>query len=747
MLRLQFVLVFAVAAVGCASTTPGSGDEGDGDPVCRSNEQLVDGVCQPVRDRDTGVQDTNGDPDAGQDLAEEPETSGPCTPNTATCRDAQTAVRCESGGIEVVTTCISPQTCENGACVDDDSCSPGAFQGCDDPNNVRICNDAGDGYDVEACGDDAPNCIASRDGCTEEVCIPRSTRCNPERPDDSELCNEAGSEWTFIETCSDGDECISGVCGSPCEENAKVASFLGCDYWALDLDNVDEDCDDEGGCRRGECNTSTNKCEPSAASQQFAVTVSNPNTDPVDVTIVNFATEAEQTVTVGAQDVRLIALDRLDVDGPTVNNNGYHITTTLPVTMHQFNPANNVGVFSNDASLLLPSNAGGLDYVVLGWPTGPFGSEDAGALGYAAVVAVGTAEATTVTVTSPVPIQGGDDFAEVPADTPTEFVLEYGQVLSLQTLATAGADLTGTRISAGQKILVFVGHECAFVPDDPVTPYCDHIEQQLFPVEAWGTSYFLAKLSPRGTEPDVFRVVAAENGTAITTNPMITGVHGRTMAAGEMFEFEATGGFSISGTKSIQVGQFMIGSAHEGVPASCQNPIAVPAPVVTCLAWAIGGGGLTCRTVGGVAYASCSTDEQCQGSITTNPPAICSTDGLCSVGTGIGDPAYMLAVPVAQFRDNYAFFTPADYREDWVTAIVPDDATLTMDGTEVSTDGYVPIADGYSLVHISTSNTGGADPARVHTITGTAPFGLQVYGYDCNVSYAYPGGLNLEVEE
>ena len=63
--------------------------------------------------------------------------------------------------------------------------------------------------------------------------------------------------------------------------------------------------------------------------------------------------------------------------------------------------------------------------------------------------------------------------------------------------------------------------------------------------------------------------------------------------------------------------------------------------------------------------------------------------------------------------------------------------------------GFTAIAEtGYGVYHHSTSNpSGGADAAASHTITGTAPFALLVYGYDCDVSYAYPGGLNLGTDE
>ena len=43
----------------------------------------------------------------------------------------------------------------------------------------------------------------------------------------------------------------------------------------------------------------------------------------------------------------------------------------MPIVAYQFNPLENANVFSNDASLLLPTPAlvaSGLSYVVAGWP-------------------------------------------------------------------------------------------------------------------------------------------------------------------------------------------------------------------------------------------------------------------------------------------------------------------------------------------------------------------------------------------
>ena len=101
-----------------------------------------------------------------------------------------------------------------------------------------------------------------------------------------EICLEDGSGWVDDDRCDPGVTCSDGSCLSPCEVNEKEPSFLGCDYWAVDLDNIEEPCD-FGQCRGEDqvCNTTRNVCEPSAASQQFSISVSNPHETSVDVTI------------------------------------------------------------------------------------------------------------------------------------------------------------------------------------------------------------------------------------------------------------------------------------------------------------------------------------------------------------------------------------------------------------------------------------------------------------------------------
>ncbi len=189
------------------------------------------------------------------------------------------------------------------------------------------------------------------------------------------LCRGDGSGTDPVAAC-DPDQsqiCNGGVCMDACAFTTMTRSYSGCEYWAIDLDNAV--VADEGA----------------AAAQQYAVVVSNPLEVPADVTVqVNDAPQGmppePRTVAtahlariVGGGDLYTFDLPSRQVDGasdPRLNDGpgtwlssqAYHITSTAPIVAYQFNPLSNVQVFSNDASLLLPSTALDGEYMVLGWP-------------------------------------------------------------------------------------------------------------------------------------------------------------------------------------------------------------------------------------------------------------------------------------------------------------------------------------------------------------------------------------------
>ena len=93
-------------------------------------------------------------------------------------------------------------------------------------------------------------------------------------------------------------------------------------------------------------------------------------------------------------------------------------------------------------------------------------------------------------------------------------------------------------------------------------------------------------------------------------------------------------------------------------------------------------------------------------------------------------------VPVEQFLDRYAFVTGTGYNVHYVQI------TRDLGGADVLVDGVV--VDGYYTV----GNYEVADwPVNEgpHVAESDGTFGVYQVGYTPVTSYAYPGGLKLEV--
>jgi hypothetical protein len=107
-----------------------------------------------------------------------------------------------------------------------------------------------------------------------------------------------------------------------------------------------------------------------------------------------------------------------------------------------------------------------------------------------------------------------------------------------------------------------------------------------------------------------------------------------------------------------------------------------------------------------------------------------------SGGAGTGDPAMVQMVPVEQFLDRYAFVTGTGYNVHYVQI------TREAGAADVFVDGV--LVDGYEVV-------GGYEVADwqigegSHIAVSDNPFGIMSVGYTGFTSYAYPGGLQLEV--
>lgn len=646
---------------------------------------------------DTDPTDTQPDPDGdgGTDI------DGVCLPFDSRCASATSFETCDSDGEawSAPQDCPADEVCNDGICVVGEQCTPGEVSGCRSPNSQRVCADDGVSYDERLCPSENPTCFDGE--CISGQCLPDAVFCDGQ---ELKQCNSAGDGSTVQETCANG--CLDGACLEPPDDECGGKSYIGCDFWAVDLDNYARPCSSSFDCNGATCMPNGICQGQDANSQQYAVTVSNTSTQNVDVEITDGAGSTVASRTVSPNALETFSLPEQSVLDSSLSNKSYRVQATGPVTVHQFNPETNVGVFSNDASLLLPSNALGKEYMFLGWPSLTTSAATSTTKSYVTIAAAESGT-TNVTIETPVDILAGSGVSSMSAGSTETISMTEGQVLQLATVFDDSTehDLTGMSITSDKNIAVFSAHECAVVPTN--SPYCDHIEQQLLPINTWGSEYVSPKFRPRGQEADVFRVISATDGNQISTTPSISGADGMTLNAGEVLEFESKDSFLLTGTDSLSVGQFMVGSTYPGPENSCDpGGILNPFPV----------------------------ESNCAVTVQTT----CSRpDGTTYTGR-IGDPAFTINVPTNQFRKDYFVLTPEGYYQDWVSIVHPPGLTVNMDGSPVSgSTNRIPNTN-WSVTWVEVQ-------PGAHQFTANQPFGLYSHGYSCDVSYAYPGGLDLEV--
>ncbi|MDD9944237.1 MAG: IgGFc-binding protein [Myxococcales bacterium] len=588
-------------------------------------------------------------------------------------------------------------------------------------------------------------CAPKRPRC--KVCEDGDSDCNPQQ---TQVCSDDGERWIDMEVCDleGGEICSAGKCERLCDVAAAAQSYVGCEFYAADLDNAAIDALHD------------------ASSQQYAVAVANPHPIPITVWVeINQAPYGRKPVIVEIERrkippgyLEVFELPRREVDGSSetglddgthtaVTSNAYRIGSSHPVTAYQFNPLENVNVFSNDASLLLPISAIGDEYTVVTWPQ-TIGDSDNPDLDFdpttsgedlrSFLTVIGTQDNTRVRIElgrDVVKVVGG---GPIPSSGPDQVIqLDIGpfDVINLETEATKG-DFTGTFVEASKPVSVFVGSEASDVPlfGDFSTRQCcaDHLEEQLFPDRSLGSSFVIAKMPSRTKALNAAERPGDPLGIAITeetervrivaTRSGVTHVKTTLPEPDDDFELRRL--------------QDVILKADQDFIIESDKPIAVlqalPSQDVT---------------------------------------------GIPSQYPG-GDPAIVAVPPIEQYRRDYIFLTPDKYAFDFVTITASETTSIRLDGRSVPGDwgcetaevegfpheggeevaanedtdvearvGHVIYRCQLSFPIVPSAPRGmtqlGDQNDGVHTLEATAPIGVVVYGFDRFVSYAYAAGLNL----
>jgi hypothetical protein len=611
------------------------------------------------------------------------------------------------------------------------------------------------------------------EGCV--TCRAGTARCTGNMP---EVCADNQSGWEPRDECEmeDGFACEDGRCVNLCERALSQRSYQGCEFFGVDLDNA------------------AIAIGRDASAQQYAVVVSNPGSVETEVWVEQndapFGSEPVVTeimrLRIGPGDLEVLELPRREVDGSSSNqectpddricpgsevcvcsrmdaeppcfcrvsatasglNDGthsavtsqaYRIRSSLPIIAYQFNPLDNVSVFSNDASLLLPTSAIDTDYTVIAWPQTiahddidperDFDSSRDDEDLRATLTIVGTASPTMVRVelgrfagrivSGVGPIPAGLESFE-------SFDLALGpfDVINLET-SGLNADFTGTVVTANQPVAVFVGSEASDAPrfETYSTRQCcaDHLEGQLFPNQTLGMRFIIGRMPPRSValnnafldptrdsvaepnEPEWVRVVATVPGTTTLTTTLPPPDDRVTLSEREAIIFRADQDFILQADNPVAVLQMLSSQEAVGIPPSYPG----------------------------------------------------------------GDPALIVVPPTEQYRRDYVFLTPSLYAFDFVTIAADRDTNILLDGmpldpvrcTTSPADGIMrlpgdpPPREVIYRCQLSYPDVIGLPNVRVeegiqddgvHTVLATEPVGIVVFGFDAYVSYAYAAGLNLE---
>jgi hypothetical protein len=497
-------------------------------------------------------------------------------------------------------------------------------------------------------------------------------------------CEADGKAGAKLGECTGkGEVCIAGECRKGCAATAVATSNVGCEFWAVDLDNNNDGLND-------------------AAGAPWGLVIANAGDVPTDVSIEQNDAEPGVTPAIAQWKKLSIAPGALEVlemptrevdgslggknEGPgtMLSSRAFRVVSTEPVVVYQFNALRSQ--FSNDASLLLPSPSLGQTYRALSWPSGKPISFLGSPIDRGYLTVVGTAAGTTVSVTVSQAIVAGGSVPATPKGGVVNVTLGPFDVLNLETDGMPG-DLTGSVVTSSAPVAVFVGTELSAGVSgksppkppgagDSSTCCLDHIEEQLLPVESYGRKFLIPRSPPRGSahvEPDYIRFMGVAAPSSVKTN-LPAPDESFLLQPGEIRDTLVTTDFTVDASEPIAVGQVLVSQGY--------------------------------------------------------------TDDV------IGDPSLTVLPAVDQFRQDYLFLVPGSWLKNYVVIAMPEGATVSIDGAPLGascTSSVIGPLDGTSYVSRRCPLTEGA-----HTMTGDKPFGIVAYGYGRAGSYAFVGGSNVK---
>jgi hypothetical protein len=537
-------------------------------------------------------------------------------------------------------------------------------------------------------------------GCSSEQADSRPSEVGSGAGGDAGVGGDAGAAGSGASGGTGGQIIGTGGSsgGSPdepatCAQAAEARTYVGCEFWPTVTYN------------------------PVYPSFDFAAVVANGGDVAAEITVER-AGSAVGSDTVEPGSLRAIVLPWVDgLKGPhfdaqttgarvhesvRVDGGAYRLTSSVPVTVWQFNPlqyerelaqctvapaygdATRCLSVANDAALLLPATAMTGSYRLFGRSAKNGGEVWGSTPGAFAITA--TQDGTHIEVQLTGAVAAGPGVTAAATGTSVAYDLNAGDVVQLLGVwgafwDDAHADLSGSLAISDKPFQVVASNPLSSVPDE-TTGFADHLEETVLPAEALGKRYLV---SPP-TAPDakvVGHVVRFYGNVDATTLSYPAGAPPgapATLSAGQVVEIGPLAtAFEVTADQAFAVGSFMIGGQKQDPSGS---------------------------------------DVQTRG-----------------------DPAFSMMVTPEQFRRRYTFLAPPDYLENYADIVLPDGTNVTLDGSPASGAPEPIGSSGWSVWRVRL----GPGNAGAHRLEADQPVGLQVMGFGHATAYYYPGGLDVKL--